>query len=199
MWDKRYATDEYAYGTEPNDFLHENSGALPSGKVLCLAEGEGRNAVWLAQQGYDVTAVDSSEVGLQKAEKLAAAQGVSITTHHADLADYDMGSAQWDGIVSIFCHLPAPLRKSVHQRCVEGLRAGGVLLLEAYTPDQLNYNTGGPPAVDMLMDSELLENELNQLTFLKLEERVRDIHEGSFHHGAGAVVQLIAKKGPGQK
>jgi len=194
MWDQRYATEEFAYGTEPNDFLHENVGDLPSGKILCLAEGEGRNAVWLAQQGYDVTAVDSSKVGLGKAEKLAATLGVSIMTHHADLADYDIGSEQWDGIVSIFCHLPAPLRKSVHQRCVAGLKADGVLLLEAYTPDQLNYKTGGPPSAEMMMDSQLLESELGQLTFSMLEEKVRDIHEGSFHHGEGAVVQLIAKK-----
>ena len=195
MWDQRYATDEYAYGTEPNDFLHENTSELPSGKILCLAEGEGRNAVWLAQQGYDVTAVDSSKVGLEKAQQLAATHGVSITTHHADLADYEIGSEQWDGIVSIFCHLPAPLRKSVHQRCIEGLKAGGVLLLEAYTPEQLNYKTGGPPSAEMMMDSQQLENELGQLTFLKLEETVREIHEGSHHHGEGAVVQLIAKKG----
>ncbi|WP_273134093.1 MULTISPECIES: SAM-dependent methyltransferase [Gammaproteobacteria] len=194
MWDERYKSEVYAYGTEPNDFLIEVCAKLPRGDVLCLAEGEGRNAVWLASQGFAVTAVDSSGVGLEKAHKLANERGVKINTVKADLADFEIGVQRWDVIVSIFCHLPPALRRDVHQRCVSGLRAGGMMLLEAYTPDQLNYNTGGPPKVEMMMDAQSLDMELNGLEFLHLEECVRDLHEGEFHNGTGSIVQALAIK-----
>jgi len=194
MWDQRYSGDSYAFGTEPNDFLVESIGSFPKGKVLCLAEGEGRNAVWLAQQGREVTAVDASEVGLEKARRLADARGVKITTVHADLAAFEIESQHWDAIVSIFCHLSPELRRSVHRRCVEGLRPGGVILLEAYTPAQLEYKTGGPPTADMMMGAESLRTELAGLEFLHLQEYVREVHEGEFHNGVGAVVQALAWK-----
>lgn len=194
MWDQRYDSDIYAYGTEPNDFLMEMVDKLPKGKVLCIAEGEGRNAVWLSQQGFEVTAVDASKVGMKKAEQLAEEKKVSIKTVHADLANFDIGVKQWDAIVSIFCHLPPPLRRIVHKRCVEGLRSGGIMLLEAYTPQQLEYKTGGPPVAEMMMDSATLKEEFEELEFIYLQECVRDIHEGEFHNGTGAVVQAVAKK-----
>src|SRR5919112_1168906 len=111
MWDERYSSEEYAYGTKPNRFLEAKVSFIPKGKVLSLAEGEGRNAVYLAKQGYSVTAVDASIVGLNKAGKLAEENGVVVELIHADLADYDLGEDEWDGIVSIFCPLPSPLRK----------------------------------------------------------------------------------------
>ena len=194
MWDERYSTENYAYGTKANDFLVSMIDRLPTGKILCLAEGEGRNAVWLAEQGNEVTAVDASQVGLQKANRLAEARGVKITTVHADLADYDIGKQQWDAIISIFCHLPAALRQELHRRCIAGLRDDGMILLEAYTPLQLDYNTGGPPVAEMMMDADSLRSELEGLEFLHLQECVRDIHEGEFHSGTGAVVQLLAKR-----
>ncbi|MBT8119413.1 MAG: class I SAM-dependent methyltransferase [Gammaproteobacteria bacterium] len=194
MWNQRYSSESYAYGKRANDFLVSMIDRLPTGKILCLAEGEGRNAVWLAEQGNDVTAVDASVVGLQKANSLANARGVEITTVHADLADYDIGKQQWDAIISIFCHLPAGLRQDVHHRCIAGLRDDGMILLEAYTPSQLEYKTGGPPVAEMMMDADSLSSELDGLEFLHLRECVRDIHEGEFHNGTGAVVQLLAKR-----
>ncbi len=194
MWDKRYSGESYAYGTEANDFLESMQNKLPTGKILCLGEGEGRNAVWLAQQGNDVTAVDLSSVGLQKAQSLAKTKGVAITTVHADLAEYDIGKEQWDAIILIFCHLPPPLRKQVHKNCVAGLRKKGLLVLEAYTPEQLNYKTGGPPVDAMMMNTASLKSELEGLNFISLEEKVREINEGEFHKGKGAVVQLLAQK-----
>lgn len=204
MWDQRYSDSAYAYGTEANDFLVSMADRLPAGKILCLAEGEGRNAVWLAEQTLsmqgntglrnEVTAVDASRVGLQKADKLARARGVEITTVHADLANYDIGTQQWDLIVSVFCHLPPDLRQDVHRRCVEGLRQDGMLLLEAYTPLQLEYKTGGPPVSEMMMDAKSLRRELEGLEFLHLQECIREIHEGQFHNGEGAVVQALARK-----
>ena len=194
MWNERYSSDHYAYGMEANDFLISMIDRLPGGKILCLAEGEGRNAVWLAEQGNEVTAVDASDIGLQKADRLAKARGVEITSVHADLADYDIGTQQWDAIISIFCHLPPALRRDVHRRCVAGLRDDGMILLEAYTPSQLEYNTGGPPVAEMMMDMRSLRSELNGLEFLHLQECVREIHEGEFHNGPGAVVQALARK-----
>ncbi len=194
MWDQRYSGEDYVYGTQPNDFLVEQVEKLPVGKALCLAEGEGRNAVWLAEQGFEVTAMDASIIGLQKAQRLAQARGVNLTTVHADLADFDIGANRWDVIVSIFCHLPPALRRSVHRRCVQGLRPGGALLLEAYTPKQLAYKTGGPPTADLMMDVQSLRTELDGLEFLHLQECVRHVHEGEFHSGRGAVVQVLARK-----
>lgn len=194
MWDERYSGETYAYGTEPNDFLVEKFDNLPPGRVLCLAEGEGRNAVWLAGRGYDVSAVDASSAGLKKARRLADTHSVKIKTVHADLADYVIEPQYWDVIVSIFCHLPPGLRRDLHRRCVEGLRPGGVVLLEAYTPAQLQYKTGGPPTADMMMDRQSISTELVGLEFLHLRERVREVHEGEFHNGVGAVVQVLARK-----
>ena len=194
MWNERYSSDRYAYGMAANDFLVSMNDRLPVGKILCLAEGEGRNAVWLAEQGNEVTAVDASDIGLQKADRLAKARGVEITSVHADLADYDIGTQQWDAIISIFCHLPPALRPDVHRRCVAGLRDNGMILLEAYTPSQLEYKTGGPPVAEMMMDMRSLRSELNGLKFLHLQECVREIHEGEFHNGPGAVVQALARK-----
>jgi SAM-dependent methyltransferase len=194
MWDQRYGGEEYAYGTEPNEFLVAMASKLMIGRVLCLGEGEGRNAVWLAVQGYEVTAVDASRVGLEKAERLAAERGVTITTVHADLAAYDIEPEIWDGILSVFCHLPPTLRADVHRRCVAGLRSGGVMLLEAYTPRQLGHGTGGPPVAKLMMDEETLRAELAGLKFLHLQECEREIHEGTFHNGLGAVVQMAGRK-----
>ncbi len=194
MWDQRYSSEAYAYGTEPNDFLVDMFEKVPAGKVLCLAEGEGRNAVWLAQQGRDVTAVDASEVGLEKARRLAEARGVTITMVHSDIEDFEIEPQCWDAIVSIFCHLPPALRRRMHRHCVEGLQPDGIMLLEAYTPQQLEYKTGGPTMADMLMDAELVRVELAGLEFLHLQECVREVHEGEFHNGEGAVVQALARK-----
>ena len=195
MWDDVYDTDDYVYGKEPNEFLRDNYTSIPMGRVLCLAEGEGRNAVYLAGKGYDVTAVDSSKVGLVKAERLALEKGVDINIVHSDLADFDLGEQLWDGVVSIFCHLPPSVRKAVYQGVERGLKAEGRLLLEGYTPRQLMHQTGGPPVPEMMVSEEIIRAELPGLVFEHLEELDRDIREGSKHVGLGAVVQAIGTPG----
>ncbi len=194
MWDKRYSGESYAYGTEPNDFLRAQVGRLPAGKTLCLGEGEGRNGVFLAGLGHEITALDGSAAGLAKAQQLAAQRGVKIKTVHADLVNYELAANGWDVIVSIFCHLPAALRIKVHGQVAQSLRAGGVFILEAFTPRQLEFGTGGPPAAEMMMDLATLRHELAGLEFDVARETVRDIHEGAFHNGPSAVVQLVARK-----
>ena len=193
-WDERYAENEFAYGVKPNDFLVEMARQLPKGRVLCLCEGEGRNAVYLAEQGYRVTAVDASSVGMAKAQRLAEQRGVEIETVVADLADYAIPVDTFDGVVSIFCHVPKALRQKVHQQVLNGLKANGVLLLEAYFPKQLEYGTGGPPTAELMMDLQSLKIELQGLELLHAEEKIREVVEGKYHTGQGAVVQVIARK-----
>ena len=194
MWDERYATDGYAYGKEPNDFLRQSMSRLKVGTVLTLAEGEGRNAVFLAQQGYDVTAVDSSSVGLRKGQALAIERGVSVNFVHADLADYHVEVNSWDAIVSIFCPIPSDIRRDLYRRVVKGLRPGGVFLLEAYRPEQIYRDTGGGKNADFLQSASTLREEMKGLEFEHLREFDRSVNEGMYHTGVGAVVQAIAVK-----
>ncbi len=199
MWDERYEQEELVYGAAPNDFLVEQVGFLRRGKCLCLAEGQGRNAVWLAAQGFAVTAVDQSPVGMTRAGEHAAREGVELATEVADLAQYDLGTESWDNIVSIFGHLPSGLRRDVHRRVIEALRPGGTFLLEAYTPDQLETDgTGGPSDADMLLTIAKLTEELGGLEILMAREIVRQVNEGEFHKGEGAVVQFVARKPMGE-
>ena len=191
-WDQRFSTPEYVYGTAPNDFLREMAPRIPEGPVLCLADGEGRNGVHLAQQGHPVTSVDGSEVGLAKARSLAAERGVTLATIHADLADYVIEPGAWSGIVSVFCHLPPALRARVHAAAVRGLRPGGVFILEAYTPRQLPLGTGGPSQEELLMTPESLRAELAGLELERCNEVRRPVVEGRVHTGEAAVVQVLA-------
>ncbi len=194
-WDQRYAGDEFWYGTQPNDFLREHVAALPPhGRVLSLGEGEGRNAVFLAGQGFEVVGVDASVVALAKATRFARERGVAITTVQADLAQFPLGHAAWDVIVSIWCHLLLPLRARVHRDVVAALRPGGIFLLEAYTPAQLAFRTGGPPTLDLLVTAATLREELAGLEFEIAVEREREIHEGPRHNGHSAVVQVLARR-----
>ena len=199
MWDERYQETKPTYGDAANDFLVEQTGYLRPGTCLCLAEGQGRNAVWIAEQGFAVTAMDQSSVGMAKARELAAARGVALTTEVGDLADFDLGSGKWDNIVSIFGHLPGELRRDVHRRVVEALRPGGIFLIEAFTPDQLaTEGTGGPSDPDMLLTIDKLTAELAGLEILFAREIVRPVNEGDYHKGDCAVVQFIARKGAGE-
>lgn len=191
-WDARYANPGYSYGTEPNAFLTAMADRIPRGRVLSIGEGEGRNAVFLARRGYDVLGVDASAVGLAKARDLAAAAGVTIRTEVADLARYQIAPDGWDGIVSIFCHLRADIRARVHRQVVRGLKRGGVYVYEAYTPKQLEYNTGGPPDRELLVTLADAQRELAGLEFVVAQETVREVVEGSLHVGYGAVVQVVA-------
>ncbi len=194
FWDDRYRADDYAYGREPNEFLRMQAHRIPLGRVLCLAEGEGRNAVFLAGLGHDVTVVDFSAEGLAKAQRLAAERNVKIATVHADLAAYAPEQVAFSGIVAIFAHLPPPVRKHVHGWVHGALRPGGVFILEAYTPRQLVCGTGGPRDAALLMTLAELEDELSGLTIELGREVDREIHEGAFHSGTSATVQIVATR-----
>ena len=194
MWDKRFSEPGYAYGTEPNGFLESVVDRVPRGRVLCLAEGEGRNAVYLAGLGYEVTAVDTSTVGLEKTEALARDRGVTIETVNADLADYPIEPGKWQGIVSIFCHLPPVVRAALHERCLRGLAPGGVFVLEGFTPRQLELGTGGPKSRELLMELEIVRQELPGLRLEIGREIEREVVEGKYHGGVASVIQILAVK-----
>ena len=195
IWDQRYVSPDYVYGTEPNEFLAETiRGLNAGGRALCLAEGEGRNAVFLARLGYEVHAVDASAVGLAKAERLARERGAHIVTEVNTLDGYRIHPGAWDLIVSIFCHLPAPVRRTLHREVVAGLRPGGHFVLEAYTPAQLALDTGGPPDAALMMTLAELREELDGLHFELAREVEREVHEGRLHTGRGAVVQVVARR-----
>lgn len=192
-WDERYSEPEFAYGDAPNDFLVSKSEML-EGPVLCLAEGQGRNAVYLATRGLEITAVDQSAVGLACAEQLAARNGVAIQTAVADLGAFDLGEERWGAIVSIFAHVPAAVRKALHGRIAAALKPGGLFLLEAYRPEQLGLGTGGPQNLALMMTLAELREELTGLEWLTGEEVEREIHEGVYHNGLSRTIQLIARK-----
>lgn len=194
QWEDRYRAEDYVYGTEPNGFLRERVAALPVGRTLCVAEGEGRNAVFLAGMGHDVTSFDLTEAGVAKTRRLAEQRGVRVDAQQADAAEFPVGESQWDAVVSISAHMPPALRADLHRRIVAGLRPGGVLLLEAYTPDQIGRGTGGPPVAEMTMTLDGLRVELDGLELLHGVEMVRSVVEGALHTGDAAVVQVIARK-----
>ncbi len=196
-WNERYASEDFFYGTKPNDFLVEAATPLSRGRALCLAEGEGRNSVWLAKQGFDVYSVDLSDIGVAKTLHFAASQGVTVHAQVGDLADFVIEPQSFDLIVSIFAHTPSALRGSLHQRVVNGLRPGGIFILEAYRPDQIPLGTGGPNNPDMLLTADILRTELIGLEFDHLVEINRNVVEGAGHSGVAAVVQAIAHRIPG--
>lgn len=193
FWNHRYALPGWAYGTEPNDFLREVAGQL-EGPVLCLGEGEGRNAVFLAQRGLEVTAVDLSPRALEKAQRLARERGVALVTREADLADLPLGEARWGAIVSIWCHLPPWLRARVHRDVVRALAPGGRFVLEAYTPAQLSFPSGGPRHLELLFEPEALRRDLAGLELERFATLEREVQEGEWHRGLSAVVQVLARR-----
>lgn len=195
FWDQRYASDGFAYGTAPNDFLVQMAPRIRAGgRVLCLAEGEGRNAVWLAQQGLQVTAVDVSERGMRKAMALARRVRVAIDCVVADVTRFDLGVERWDAIVSIFLHLPPKPRAALHARCFAALKPGGVYLYESYGSEQLRFGTGGPKEPELLPTLADVLGELHGFCIEHRFEGVRDVREGRLHFGEGYVVQVVAAK-----
>jgi 2-polyprenyl-3-methyl-5-hydroxy-6-metoxy-1,4-benzoquinol methylase len=195
FWNSRYAEPGYAYGTEPNGFLVSQRGYLkPGGKALAVADGEGRNGVWLAQQGLDVLSVDASEVGLRKAQQLAADRGVSIRTEQADLTTWQWPEQKFDIVVAIYVHFPPEVRARMHRYMFEALKPRGILILEAFTPAQLNYKSGGPPVAEMLYTADMLRIDFAGSEILFLEEAIAELTEGKYHRGPGAVIRLVLRR-----
>ncbi len=195
MWNERFSTPDYVYGTAPNDFLAEHAGLL-KGPVLSLCEGEGRNGVFLASRGLEVLGVDGSAVGLAKAQRLAQARGVKLRTEVADLADYNPPANTFGAVVSIFAHLPSALRAQLYPKVERALKPGGIILLEHYSPAQIPKSTGGPKSPDMLMTAADVQQSFPLCDVILCRELDRDIQEGALHTGLSSVTQFLGQRRP---
>lgn len=193
-WDERYARQEYIYGTEPNKFLREQLSLLKPGRILFPAEGEGRNAVFAASIGWETDAFDQSVEGQRKAVKLATHKGVSIDYYIQSLNDWNPEPDQYDCIALIFVHLPEGLRQQVHNAVIRSLKPGGILLLEAFTLNQLPRTSGGPKTAELLFTSELIVSDFKELIFTEFAETQTTLNEGPLHQGLADVIQLTAFK-----
>lgn len=197
FWDGNYAAPEYRYGQEPNAFLKEQAHRLGENSELLLpGDGEGRNGVWLAAQGHRVTSVDSSRIGLDKARALAKRQGVGIETVLADLAEWPAPVSRFDGLVLCYLHLPSSLRAPVHRRLGESLKAGGIVIIEAFHPRQLDFTSGGPKDPDMLCTLEDLRSDFaTGLDEIHGWEGETWLDEGEGHRGRAFVTRWIGRRG----
>ncbi|MBK7405040.1 MAG: class I SAM-dependent methyltransferase [Phycisphaerales bacterium] len=195
FWNERYSAADLVYGAAPNAFLASLADRLPHrGRAIDIGAGEGRNALFLASLGLDVLAVDQSEVGMQKAQRLARERGLTLCTQAADLRDFDAGPGSFDVVSSIFVHLPADLRATVHARIGAWLKPGGLFILEAYAPDQIGRGTGGPSDPALLAPLEVIIAELRGLQIDHQAAFVTDVTEGQFHTGPASVVRVVARK-----
>ena len=197
FWDQQFAGEGFKYGTEPNVFLREQAQRLkPGSEVLLPGDGEGRNSVWLATQGYRAIALDSSSVGLDKARALAALRGVPLQTLHVDLAHWQPGGAAFDAVALIYLHLPPDVRQTALRQLFGVLRPQGWLLLEAFHPRQLGYGSGGPKDQAMLYTLAMLRADLDGLPYreaLAWEGEV-DLDEGPGHHGPAFVTRWVIQR-----
>jgi 2-polyprenyl-3-methyl-5-hydroxy-6-metoxy-1,4-benzoquinol methylase len=195
-WNARFLGDTYLFGTEPNHYLRQQAHHWKSGdRVLCVADGEGRNSVWLAQQALSVDAFDLSEVGVRKGQALAASKSVVVNFSVEDCSSRTWVDNRYDGIAAIFVQFADPtMRKRLFQNMMHSLKPGGVLVLQGYTPKQLEYKTGGPPFIDHLYTPAMLQEAFASLQILELVEYEDEMAEGTQHHGRSALIGMVARK-----
>lgn len=196
FWNARYATDEYIFGTAPNAFLASQAVHLKAGqRALSIADGEGRNGVWLAEQGLAVHAIDFSPAALDKAAKLAAGRGVTLEIEQADVLDWRWPEAAYDVVVAIFIQfVPPPGRELIIEGIRRTLKPGGTLILQGYTPKQIEFATGGPSNPANLYTEADLRNWFGDWEIVHLSEHESVISEGAHHHGLSALIDLVAIK-----
>lgn len=195
-WQARFATPDYAFGKEPNDFLRSCRGLLPGhGRALAVADGEGRNGVWLAEQGLEVVSLDFSPAAQNKALALAAERDVTVSFVRADVHAFDYPHAAFDLVVEIFAQFSPPVERAIKWRGMRRtLKSGGLLIIRGYTPKQLQYGTGGPKQVEKLYTRTILEREFGDFHDVKIIEEEREMREGASHAGMSAVIGLTAVK-----
>ncbi len=195
-WNARFAAEDYIFGTAPNAFLVSQRNLLkPGQRALAVADGEGRNGVWLARQGLEVLSIDFSQAALAKARKLAAKSGVTLQTECCDLTVWDWGTQRFDVVVAIFIQFAAPpFREIIFQRIKDVVEPGGLLLLQGYRPEQLGYKTGGPSQRENLYTAAMLREAFDDMTILYVAEYDAEISEGTGHEGMSALVDFVARK-----
>ncbi len=198
FWNDRYSQEEYVYGESPNEWLRECLGGLPPGKILFPAEGEGRNAVYAAQCGWEVEAFDYSEEGKRKAEQLARKNGVQINYQVADAGEVHYPASSLDAIALIFSHFPEALRRQLFPNWIKWLKPGGYVIFECFSIGQLHYQqehgSGGPKDSALLYALDQIPTEFPGIEFSVLEEKEVMLQEGTYHSGLGQVIRFIGKK-----
>jgi ubiquinone/menaquinone biosynthesis C-methylase UbiE len=194
FWDDRYDTDEYVYGTEANEFFAAEINKLKPGYLMEAGAGEGRNAVYAARMGWDVVAIDQSETGLAKTMALAEKADVDLQFHRLDVEHLDLQENAYDAVGMIFLHLPPEARKTLHHKLYRFLKPGGTLIMEAFSKEQVKYDTGGPKNPEMLYSKEMLEEDFRDFSKLKIHKKTRHLKEGNHHDGEAAVLQIVAVK-----
>jgi ubiquinone/menaquinone biosynthesis C-methylase UbiE len=194
FWNERYAEHEFAYGKEPNQFLKENIHLLPKGKVLFVAEGEGRNAVFAAKNGLQVYAFDYSDSGRNKAKDLASENNVVIDYEVSDVLQLSYEKNSFDAIVFIFAHFPSDIRKKAHEELLSLVKPNGKIVFEAFSKEQLKYSSGGPKESAMLFSEDEVRKEFVNVTFDFLKTQLVMLNEGPYHQGEGKVIRFIGTK-----
>jgi len=197
-WNNRFAKDGYAFGTEPNEWLRRHASVWKAGsRILCVADGEGRNSVWLAKQGHQVEAFDLSEVGVAKAKRLAQESQVNVNFAVAGCDDFAWRPDHYDGVAAIFVQFADPdLRARLFENMARSLKPGGTLILVGYTPKQLDYGTGGPSVRSHLYTPEILQEAFADLNIQVLDAYETELAEGDGHKGRSAVMGLVASRRP---
>jgi len=195
-WNERFKGEAYVFGTEPNAYLREQSVHWrPGSRLLSVADGEGRNSVWLAAQGMVVDAFDVSEVGVAKARKLAASSGVSVSFSLADCDSWPWPTETYDGVAAIFVQFADPaMRSRLFANIIRSLKIGGVVVLQGYSPKQLEYRTGGPSLLSHLYTEEMLRTAFASMEILELRAYDAELAEGTRHRGQSALIGMVARK-----
>ncbi|MDZ7658302.1 class I SAM-dependent methyltransferase [Fodinibius sp.] len=194
FWDDRFSSGNYIYGTEPNTYFKEQLDQLEPGRLLLPAEGEGRNAIYAAREGWKVDAFDISEKGRNKAQELAKRNHVTINYYLSTYSDFDIKEDTYDAIGLIYAHLHKGKRRVIHQKLIGGLKPGGHLILEAFSKKQLGNDSGGPQDLDMLYDLDELQKDLEGLKILQAESTKLELKEGMHHEGTANVIRLLAQR-----
>lgn len=194
FWNKRYADSAYAYGKIPNQFFKQELLKLNPNNILLPAEGEGRNAVFAAESGWSVTAFDYSDIAKEKALELAIEKNVEINYKVSNFENFPAARNSFACIALIYAHILPRERNLLHKKMVNYLEVGGTLILEGFSKEQINRNTGGPKILDMLYAEDELRSDFQELNIIKIETLEIELSEGEFHDGTASVVRLIAQK-----
>jgi SAM-dependent methyltransferase len=194
FWNERYSEKEYIYGEEPNIFFAEQLKNIKPGKIILPCEGEGRNAVYAASCGWEVNAFDSSEAGKTKALQLAAVKGVSINYAVDDATTITYAENSVDVVAFIYAHFPATIRKQIHQKAITWLKPGGKLILEAFNPQQLQNNSGGPKELSMLYTEDMMKEDFVSLNIELIKNLTTELSEGKYHEGKASIIRVVGIK-----
>jgi 2-polyprenyl-3-methyl-5-hydroxy-6-metoxy-1,4-benzoquinol methylase len=193
-WNERFNSEDFQYGTSPNDFFKSQIDPLKLGRILIPAAGEGRDAVYAAKLGWDTYAFDHSERGQAKAMKLASQHRVSLHYNCSDALQVRFPIESFDAIMLTYFHLDPESRSQFHAKCIQWLKPGGIIILEGFNKCQLPLQSGGPKNIDWLYDKKTLETDFNELDIILLEEKLRELNEGPLHQGMAEVIQMVAQK-----